>query len=75
MRDQRYPWNARLGIEVSLFQGVDIRAGVNSDPAMFSLGLGFAFHGICIDYAYLEHSDLGGSHVFSVDVFFSQTGL
>ena len=65
-KDVRFPADLRLGVEYSPISILVLRAGMGSEPqrvaAGFSLGLG-RFR---LDYAWVDHAELGPTHVFSV---------
>lgn len=69
-KDVRYPLSVRAGMEYMLNQYLDIRAGVGSQPSVFSGGVGFKYKMIRVEYAVSKHFDLGMSNHFSVTVRF-----
>ena len=69
-----------LGVEVQAIEALAVRAGVLTQSGGLSLtfGAGVGLEGIAIDYAFVSHPGLGGSHrvSFTVDfVLFDLTSL
>jgi hypothetical protein len=61
-KDVRYPLSVRAGMEYSIMDYVDLRAGVGSEPATFTGGIGFSYKIFQIDYALYHSPDLGLTH-------------
>ncbi|HPN32389.1 MAG TPA: PorV/PorQ family protein [bacterium] len=62
-----------LGVEVKPFKFISLRAGlnnVNDAGSAFTLGLGFNFDQLNLDYAYEPFDDLNASHKVSLDYSF-----
>jgi len=53
------------GCEVTLYDMLYLRAGVRSEPASYSMGVGFLVKGIKVDYAYNTHN-IDGTHHFGM---------
>jgi hypothetical protein len=49
----------RAGFEYEIMKGLNLRAGVASNPVKYTFGLGYQFKGISIDAAYISHQILG----------------
>jgi len=54
------------GAEAWVFPELALRIGITSNPNRFTGGIGIHFHGLMIDYAYLTHPQLSGTHQVSV---------
>jgi hypothetical protein len=52
----------RFGQEIKLFSNLVLRFGMKSAPACYSLGTGVELEKLRLDYGYLSHPVLGGSH-------------
>jgi len=52
----------RFGQEIKLFPSLALRFGMKTSPACYSLGSGFELDKLRLDYGYLSHPTLGGSH-------------
>jgi hypothetical protein len=57
-----FPTSVATGAEVSLVGGVLLRAGVNTEPEEFSMGIGFRVSRIALDVSATYHLDLGVTH-------------
>ncbi|HEX9750314.1 MAG TPA: hypothetical protein VGB22_03345 [candidate division Zixibacteria bacterium] len=51
-----------LGQRLRLVDGIDLLTGLRFDPIRYSLGGRISLRGVRIDYAYISHSELGGTH-------------
>lgn len=69
-KDVRYPLSIRAGMEYSLFDYIDLRAGIGTEPTSFSGGVGFKYDLFQVDYAIYNHQDLGITHQGTVSVNF-----
>lgn len=58
----------RLGAEYSPLREVTLRGGICQDPSSYSAGIGFRYSGFSVDYTYLTHRELGGSHAFGLSI-------
>lgn len=63
--DKRYKGQLHFGQEVELIRNLPLRFGIQTQPARYAFGVGFNFEKMNIDYAYLGHPVLGGSHKLS----------
>ncbi len=63
--DKRNRGQLHFGQEVELIKNLPLRFGIQTSPARYTLGVGFCFRKMNIDYAYLNHSVLNGSHKLS----------
>jgi len=52
----------QLGQELNLSDNFALRAGFQTEPNRYSFGAGFLWKRMEIDYAYVNHPELGGSH-------------
>ena len=64
--DKRYKGQLHFGQEVKLIKNLPLRFGIQTSPSRYAFGAGFNFEKINIDYAYLNHPVLGGSHKISL---------
>jgi hypothetical protein len=58
----------RLGAEYSPLREVTLRGGICQDPSSYSAGIGLRYSGFCVDYTWLTHRELGGSHAFGLSI-------
>jgi len=72
VKDVRYSTSVRGGLEYNLLDALSLRAGVGSNPATFSFGIGVDRSFVGFDYALTSHQELGLTHQFSVSVRFKQ---
>jgi hypothetical protein len=70
-KDAWHPAELRLGLEYALRDLLTLRIGTGSEPANASVGIGFLRSPFCVDYAYVLHPDLGGTHYISLSIDFS----
>jgi hypothetical protein len=61
-----YPMEIRLGQEFHFLGPLCIRAGILDPPIRFSAGMGLRAGPLHLDYAWLSHQLLGGTHYFSM---------
>jgi hypothetical protein len=54
------------GAEAWVFPELALRMGVTTNPNRFTGGIGIRFHGLVMDYAYLTHPELSGTHQVSI---------
>jgi len=66
--EQLFSPEFRFGVEYSPLPEVMLRVGVCQDPSSYTAGFGFSHSGFVVEYAYLAHRDLGGSHAFSLTI-------
>jgi len=64
--DNIYKGQLHFGQEVKLIKNLPLRFGIQTSPARFAFGVGFDFEKMNVDYAYLNHPVLGGSHKLSL---------
>jgi hypothetical protein len=57
-----------LGQEAKLSQNFALRAGFQTEPNRYSLGAGFLWRKLEIDYGFVNHPELGGSHVVGMKI-------
>lgn len=72
-KDTRYTTSFKSGIEYSLLDMIDLRAGVSSAPTRFSAGVSFKYSLFEIEYAFYNHQDLGLTHQGSIGINFGGT--
>ena len=63
--DKIYKGQLHFGQEIKLIKNLPLRFGIQTSPARYALGVGFNFEKMNVDYAYLNHPVLGGSHKVS----------
>jgi hypothetical protein len=63
--DERYKGQFHFGQEIKLIKNLPLRFGIQTSPARYAFGIGFNFEKMNVDYAYLNHPVLGGSHKVS----------
>lgn len=63
--DKRYKSQLHFGQEVELIKNLPLRFGIQTSPARYAFGVGFNFEKMSVDYAYLNHPVLDGSHKLS----------
>jgi hypothetical protein len=64
--DKRYKGQLYFGQEVKLIKNLPLRFGIQTSPSRYAFGVGFNFERFNIDYAYLNHPVLDGSHKISL---------
>jgi hypothetical protein len=64
--DKRGKGQLHFGQEVELIKNLPLRFGIQTSPARYSFGVGFNFEKMDVDYAYLNHPVLGGTHKISL---------
>lgn len=66
-----YEPDFRFGLEFPVHEYVTLRTGLSSEPYQISLGTGFSFFNVNLDYAWKNHPDLGMTHQVTVGYSFS----
>lgn len=61
-KEKRYPVRVHLGQEIKILSNLYLRAGMASQPIRYGLGMGIDLSRFCLDYCFLEHPVLGGTH-------------
>lgn len=69
-KDTRYPASVKAGLEYTLYNMVDLRAGIGTEPTKFSGGVGFYYSLFEIDYGFYNHQDLGLTHQGTITINF-----
>lgn len=69
-KDVRYPLSIKGGFEYSVLDHIDLRAGVSSEPSVFTAGFGLNYNLFQLDYAIYNHTDLGITHQGTITVNF-----
>jgi hypothetical protein len=64
-----------LGSEAWIFPELALRVGVTSNPNRFTAGFGVRVRQFQIDYAYLTHPELSGTHQVSIGMILSKSFL
>jgi len=60
--DTDFKEQVQLGQELNLSENFALRAGFQTEPNRYSFGAGFFWKKMEIDYAFVNHPELGGSH-------------
>ena len=60
--DTDFKEQIQLGQELNLSDNFALRAGFQTEPNRYSFGAGFFWKRMEIDYAFVNHPELGGSH-------------
>ena len=63
--DEKGNGQLHFGQEVKLIKSLPLRFGIQTSPARYAFGMGFNLKKMNIDYAFLNHSVLGGTHKIS----------
>jgi hypothetical protein len=66
--DAEFEEQLQLGQEINVSQNLALRAGFQTEPNRYSFGAEFSWSRIEIDYAYVNHPELGGSHNVSMSL-------
>ncbi len=69
-KDTRYTASVKAGIEYSLYDMIDLRAGIGTEPTKFSGGVGLYYSIFEIDYGFYNHQDLGLTHQGTITINF-----
>ncbi|HAX48726.1 MAG: hypothetical protein IAE93_08785 [Ignavibacteria bacterium] len=69
-KDTRYTASVKAGIEYSLYDMIDLRAGIGTEPTRFSGGIGIYYSMFGIDYGFYNHQDLGLTHQGTITINF-----
>jgi len=69
-KDTRYTASVKAGVEYTLYDMVDLRAGIGTEPTKFSGGVGFYYSLFEIGYGFYNHQDLGLTHQGTVTINF-----
>ncbi len=69
-KDTRYTTSVKAGVEYSLYDMIDLRAGIGTEPTRFSGGIGLYYSIFEIDYGFYNHQDLGLTHQGTITINF-----
>jgi hypothetical protein len=69
-KDTRYTTSVKAGVEYSLYDMIDLRAGIGTEPTRFSGGVGLYYSIFEIDYGFYNHQDLGLTHQGTITINF-----
>jgi hypothetical protein len=64
--DKRYKGQLHFGQEIKLIKNLPLRFGIQTSPSRHAFGVGFNLEKINLDYAYLSHPVLDGTHKVSL---------
>jgi hypothetical protein len=70
--DKTYKGQLHFGQEIKLIKNLPLRFGIQTSPSRHAFGVGFNLEKIDIDYAYLSHPVLDGSHKISLAFFWGK---
>lgn len=59
----------RMGLDYALSEWFNIRAGVSTYPSQLTFGFGVKQSFFRVDYAYISHPILNGTHFFTVEIY------
>jgi hypothetical protein len=68
VKEIRFPVELRAGIEYTLLDLIALRGGTSSDPSLLCAGVGVHYSAFRIDYAFMNHVDLGMTHQVSLSI-------
>ncbi|HMT12590.1 MAG TPA: hypothetical protein PKA39_13315, partial [Ignavibacteria bacterium] len=69
-KDTRYTASVKAGIEYTLYDMINLRAGIGTEPTKFSGGVGFCNSLFEVDYGFYNHQDLGLTHQGTITINF-----
>ncbi len=69
-KDTRYTASVKAGIEYTLYDMINLRAGIGTEPTKFSGGVGFCYSLFEVDYGFYNHQDLGLTHQGTITINF-----
>jgi hypothetical protein len=70
VKDNHFPYELHIGLGYELMGMVGVRAGISSDPALQTAGIGLRISQVQFDYALSKHAQLGVTHQFSLALHF-----
>lgn len=65
VKDSDFEHQLKCGQEIRIFEKLDLRFGLTTEPVAYGLGIGFGWEKMKIDYVFLNHPTLGGSNKVS----------
>lgn len=65
VKDPRFESQLKFGQEIMILEKLALRFGIETEPVRYGAGTGFKWEKMKIDYAFLSHSTLGGTHTVS----------
>ncbi|MBL8017296.1 MAG: hypothetical protein JNK43_08505 [Ignavibacteria bacterium] len=69
-KDTRYTASVKAGIEYTMYDMINLRAGIGTEPTKFSGGVGFCYSLFEVDYGFYNHQDLGLTHQGTITINF-----
>ncbi len=66
--DVRFPAEVRLGAEFIPAEFLSVRAGISTDPSVYSAGIAVRFSPVEIEYAFSRHQELGFTSRFGLSL-------
>ncbi|MBZ0202892.1 MAG: conjugal transfer protein TraF [Ignavibacteria bacterium] len=69
-KDTRYTASVKAGVEYTLYNMIDLRAGIGTEPTRFSGGVGIYYSLFEIGYGFYNHQDLGLTHQGTITINF-----
>jgi hypothetical protein len=73
-KDVRYNASIRFGIDYCIIENLSLRTGFSGEPSAFSAGIGINYSFINLDYAVVNHPDLGLTHQAGLIISFQKNG-
>ncbi len=65
VKDSQFDHQIKFGQEIMILKKLALRLGIGTEPVTYGAGTGFIWENSKIDYAFLSHPALGGSHKVS----------
>lgn len=66
VKDIRYPFSYRVGVQYELHEIVTIRSGITEEPSRLFGGIGIAISMFRLDYGVASHTELGLTHSLGI---------
>jgi hypothetical protein len=73
-KDIRYNASLQAGINYDIIENISLRSGFSNNPSSYSGGLGINYSFFSIDYALINHPDLGLTHQAGIIICFTEEG-
>jgi len=65
VKDFQFDHQLKFGQEITILNELALRFGIETGPPRYGVGTGFKWQKMKMDYAYLSHPSLGGTHKVS----------
>ena len=66
VKDSEFEPQLKFGQEIRISKKLALRFGMATEPVTYSVGTGFEWENIKMDYAFMSHPSLAGSHKVSI---------